>query len=796
MTKFAKKHLSRCVGLYLVGAVALGAGMAVYDMPSAYAFSDSAYQSINKNINRDNILGLSVGAYDTAKQEYEVTITREGGEKSILYMTQAQLGDGKLDLGKLEFDQRNDALNIDIPSDMQLTASGTLDNGANSPLNIKSDAKLTLEGDTTISGKIDVAAGKTLTVAADPDVGNVKLTGNDTIANNGKIVTEGADIKASIENKGQIDAGTGTKIEGTITNAGMISATGATIAGTVTNQGSLSLSGATVDGTITGEKGTVAVSGAVTGAGKIEAGSVKITENADLSGISNVTATHVEVADGKTVDLGANVKADTVKINGTGEGVTGSVNAGTVNVSESYDATKSGLELKTNANEAVNIVVDTKDSDTASAIATQVAGSIKANGNEGVKVVVSTKDGASNEITLETDASGKVTVDSVKDLEDKLANDKFENDPIKPVDPSGGLTPDQATLVAKAQSKAAYDVFAKDAKAQFITNEDLKNLQEIDAKLGNTTYYKDAMRNLQKVASPTVATRQSMQLLNGVSLGNVSDRLDSIRTARGHVGVYPAKDNVKGAMDDKTGNLWASIKHGDTDIDGDDVANVKYNYYQIGYDHQVGDSTYIGAFVGTTTGDVTVNGMKSDIDSAWDFGLYGTRLLPQGQYFNLVGKYGKMTNKFRTAEWDNKGYNVALEYGQKVQQPAGFTITPYVQLVYDHASDSTVSGVYVPMALDSSDAWSAKIGAKFENEDAHGNNIYGGIAYSKGIGGSYSSMVNDIRLPDVDNDLGVIFVNLGVQHKLSDSSYFDLRVEKEMLDYDGWNVQGVVNFAF
>lgn len=118
MTKFAKKHLSRCVGLYLVGAVAIGAGVAVYDMPSAYAFSDSAYNTINANINDPSVGGFSIVKNENPvnpNQYYKVIFAQTDQDNvSPVYMSEDALKDS-LELNRLDFDARgeNSPLNIE-----------------------------------------------------------------------------------------------------------------------------------------------------------------------------------------------------------------------------------------------------------------------------------------------------------------------------------------------------------------------------------------------------------------------------------------------------------------------------------------------------------------------------------------------------------------------------------------------------------------------------------------------------------------------------------------------------------
>lgn len=310
-------------------------------------------------------------------------------------------------------------------------------------------------------------------------------------------------------------------------------------------------------------------------------------------------------------------------------------------------------------------------------------------------------------------------------------------------------------------------------------------------------FHQQVVKTAMVGATPAVGAVQANYAVANVAINNVADRLNERRSEQpGYV--LRVSDNVKGAYDGKQSNLWASIKHGKTDIDNSDygTAKVDYTYYQLGYDHQVSDTFYLGGYIGGTTGDVETAGMSTDIDKAYDIGLYGTRLLPEGQYVNILGRYGKMTNKYRTMDWDTDSYGLTLEYGQKLQHAGGFTVTPYVQMSYGHMSSDTAMVGVNRLSMDDAKNLTTKIGAKFEEKDDDGNSVYGGLSYLWGMSGDYKMYMNGISLPKVENDLGVLTVNIGIKRRMGDTSYFNLALEKEMMDYDGWNVQGGLNFTF
>lgn len=164
MTKFAKKHLSRCVGLYLVGAVAIGAGVAVYDMPSAYAFSQTAYDTLNGNLYGST--GFTMVAEEkNGVAGYKLVFDGTGGN---VWVSAENVANETIDLNKLDLPTTTDPFNIALPEDgsVTLTASGNLDN-ADTPINIANSAELKLQSDTQIAGSISVANGSTLNVTTD-----------------------------------------------------------------------------------------------------------------------------------------------------------------------------------------------------------------------------------------------------------------------------------------------------------------------------------------------------------------------------------------------------------------------------------------------------------------------------------------------------------------------------------------------------------------------------------------------------------------------------------------------------
>ena len=227
-------------------------------------------------------------------------------------------------------------------------------------------------------------------------------------------------------------------------------------------------------------------------------------------------------------------------------------------------------------------------------------------------------------------------------------------------------------------------------------------------------------------AAPGVASARTATVVTNVMTANVTGRTSELR------GFASAVDEGRPAPD----NVWFQYKHTNMDVDNGDVygkSTVKTNNYQLGYDAKVGPNDYLGAYIGTTTGNVEFNAPavtdRTDIDNAYDFGIYGTHMLPSDQYIDYMIHTGKFDSKYNGVTWGTKDTGAMIGYGAKIAQNDRLTWNPYIQLAYDKVSvDSYMAGPNY-IASDDSNNWTAKLGINLL--DVSG--FYGGLAYSRGI---------------------------------------------------------------
>lgn len=290
-------------------------------------------------------------------------------------------------------------------------------------------------------------------------------------------------------------------------------------------------------------------------------------------------------------------------------------------------------------------------------------------------------------------------------------------------------------------------------------------------------------------AAPGVASARTATVVTNVMTANVTGRTSELR------GFASAVDEGRPAPD----NVWFQYKHTNMDVDNGDVygkSTVKTNNYQLGYDAKVGPNDYLGAYIGTTTGNVEFNAPavtdRTDIDNAYYFGIYGTHMLPSDQYIDYMIHTGKFDSKYNGVTWGTKDTGAMIGYGAKIAQNDRLTWNPYIQLAYDKVSvDSYMAGANY-IASDDSNNWTAKLGINLL--DVSG--FYGGLAYSRGLSGSYNAYINGVPMPSQDNNANVLYMSLGYRANMSRNVFLDLSMEKTFADYNGWTAAGKVNFYF
>ena len=721
---------------------------------------------------------------------------------------------------------------------LKLTGEGTVSN-----LNAQGDITVTASADTKLTNII-VADGKTLTTSGDIKAGSI--TGNGNVTANGALTVTKDISAASVEATGKITA---DKVTAGTVKAGSVDA--------VVNAESLELTDAvTVDNNTKAlNVGTLKTGGnlTVSDASKLTAGSIESAGNLELSDTTNTLSANnissdgtLTIANADNVAKGANITAKSgLTVND------GDLNAGSLSVNGELDAGGKTItadsivfgEKATITNDDTNIKADTVTIDTTKMDATNI-GKLKIEpkaegGTVNVKVVTSDGSAPSKDIqdAIKTAAGdNKVTVNVTSAEADKAqaaadeaiakadealkkaiplaaedANAIAQADPFTTKLPSASdiaavASPTEAQKkdleTAKGELKDAINKL--DTQIQSVSDaglkKDLENkkaeLENKKAGLSNEGLQAKAAELTAAVqqagktaAAPGVASARTATVVTNVMTANVTGRTSELR------GFASAVDEGRPAPD----NVWFQYKHTDMDVDNGDVygkSTVKTNNYQLGYDAKVGPNDYLGAYIGTTTGNVEFNAPavtdRTDIDNAYDFGIYGTHMLPSDQYIDYMIHTGKFDSKYKGVTWGTKDTGAMIGYGAKIAQNDRLTWNPYIQLAYDKVSvDGYMAGSNY-IASDDSNNWTAKLGINLL--DVSG--FYGGLAYSRGLSGSYNAYINGVPMPSQDNNANVLYMSLGYRANMSRNVFLDLSMEKTFADYNGWTAAGKVNFYF
>lgn len=723
---------------------------------------------------------------------------------------------------------------IDV-ADGKTVGTITVNDGTNGTLALTGTgtvSKLDAQGDITVSAtdttltEIAVAENKTLTTAGDIKAGKISGTGNVTA--NGALNVTGAITAKSVTAN---------------VTAGSLELTGSSV---------------TVDGSNTWEVGTLKTNGALTvsDASKLKANSIESTGDLKISDVKTaLTATNISSGGALTIANAGNVaEGANIKTEGGLTVTDGDLNAGSLSVNGELNAgdktiTADSIAFGKNATIAAantSIKADAVTIDTTSMTKENIAKLKIAPKAEGgtVNVKVVTDNGVLDEntrkaiedaadgadkvnigVTSEEAETAKKTADEAIAKADEALKQAIplaaeDADAIAKANPFTTKLPSASDIAAVASptkdqlqsldaAKGDLNTAITELDKQIEAAKSAKNepsQKDLEAKKADLTSKLNGLSNegLQAkaaeltaavqqagktAAAPGVASARTATVVTNVMTANVTGRTSELR------GFASAVDEGRPAPD----NVWFQYKHTNMDVDNGDVygkSTVKTNNYQLGYDAKVGPNDYLGAYIGTTTGNVEFNAPavtdRTDIDNAYDFGIYGTHMLPSDQYIDYMIHTGKFDSKYKGVTWGTKDTGAMIGYGAKIAQNDRLTWNPYIQLAYDKVSvDGYMAGPNY-IASDDSNNWTAKLGINLL--DVSG--FYGGLAYSRGLSGSYNAYINGVPMPSQDNNANVLYMSLGYRANMSRNVFLDLSMEKTFADYNGWTAAGKVNFYF
>lgn len=808
----SKKKLALLVGM----ALTVGTSMAVSPM-EAYAFTSVGYSEFMK------------GPEDSQAKQGIYTVTKYDGSKETFVDADKAVAAA---LESLAQDTENSAINFGLWKDISQN-----------------------EATDKIKAFKTALASEDITINAGKGISFAQSNGDQIVLFAGE--AENGSVKISEDGKVQVNSnmasvgvvGTSAKIEvADGATLGAVALTNDNVALTVSGAGNITAVGATNDCKISGETkinnlgvkgnltsdtslnadnvnagGNVDVTGDINGVnvvaiGKIKANSLTATGDVKAGGAleaENITAQgNLEVGGDLTAK---EVTANSVTLNGT---VTSSDGSGKITIKA--DSVTLGTTTATEDNIKKLSITPTTDGGTVNVKVVTTNGAlpdetiteaIKAAAGEDVTITATSeaaetaKNDAEKAVAKANEALEQVNEFATKDAAKIAQANPFTtklpsaSDIAAIANPSsdkmtaveGATTAleqaisDLEIAIGKANGNTVLQAELEDKKAELENKKAGLSTAGMQAKAAELTA---AVQQAGKTAAaPGVASARTATVVTNVMTANVTGRTSELR------GFASAVDEGRPAPD----NVWFQYKHTNMDVDNGDVygkSTVKTNNYQLGYDAKVGPNDYLGAYIGTTTGNVEFNAPavtdRTDIDNAYDFGIYGTHMLPSDQYIDYMIHTGKFDSKYNGVTWGTKDTGAMIGYGAKIAQNDRLTWNPYIQLAYDKVSvDSYMAGANY-IASDDSNNWTAKLGINLL--DVSG--FYGGLAYSRGLSGSYNAYINGVPMPSQDNNANVLYMSLGYRANMSRNVFLDLSMEKTFADYNGWTAAGKVNFYF
>ena len=725
------------------------------------AINFELWKDISNNVATDKIT-----AFKTALASKDMTINagkkigfvQSNGDQVVLSAGKAESGSVNISAeGNVTVKSNMDSVGV-IGSSANIEVADGATLGAVALLN--EDVTLTVSGAGNITA---VGATKDCKISGETKINNLGVNGN--LTSDTSLNADNVNAGGNVEVNGDINSvnfvATGKIKANSLTAAGDVKAGGALEAENITAQGNLAVGGGLKAKEVTAN--SVTLNGTVTNSD----GSGKITIKADSVTLGTATATAENI---NNLSITPNTKGGTVNV----KVVTSNGALPDETITKAIKTAAGGAEVKIGA---TSEAAETAKADAEKAVADADKALEQVNEFAAKDVAeIAQANPFTTKLPSASDIAAIANPSSAKMAAVEGATTALEkaiSDLEKAITNASGNTDLQAELENK---KADLE-----RKVEGLSNESLQ------AKAAELTA---AVQQAGKTAAaPGVASARTAAVVTNVMTANVTGRTSELR------GFASAVDEGRPAPD----NVWFQYNHTNMDVDNGDVyvkSTVKTNNYQLGYDAKVGPNDYLGTYIGTTTGNVEFNAPavtdRTDIDNAYDFGIYGTHMLPSDQYIDYMIHTGKFDSKYNGVTWGTKDTGAMIGYGAKIAQNDRLTWNPYIQLAYDKVSvDSYMAGASY-IASDDSNNWTARLGINLL--DVSG--FYGGLAYSRGLSGSYNAYINGVPMPSQDNNANVLYMSLGYRANMSRNVFLDLSMEKTFADYNGWTAAGKVNFYF
>lgn len=279
----------------------------------------------------------------------------------------------------------------------------------------------------------------------------------------------------------------------------------------------------------------------------------------------------------------------------------------------------------------------------------------------------------------------------------------------------------------------------------------------------------------------TVAVGQLTTKKNPFSYGVSDTNALSLMTWRAEMNDMNKR---MGELRDSKGEhgIWARMVRGRTEYGS--VSN-QYNQYQLGYDRTLGtENTWtLGGAVTYTEGD-SAYGAGSAENKHTGFALYGSKLNGDGSFLDLIAKYARLDDDYKTI-WGNgsgdaNGFSVSAEYGKRFTQDTGFWVEPQAELIYGRVSSMSYHLGDISVDQDGINSLVGRLGFSLGKNIKKGN-VYARASYLYDFDGDTSVHFTDGgSLRTLKQDLGGGWweVGIGTNLNLSDIAHFYFDIEK------------------
>ena len=516
-------------------------------------------------------------------------------------------------------------------------------------------------------------------------------------------------------------------------------------------------------------------------------GDVHVTSNIKLTGTpkDGKTDARIEINDGKSVQidqLTSTAAKGLVQVNGTG-----SVKLGSIDAQQGRMVLQTnGRETQKGSYELQNIHVGENASFEMCVYGTnspaEITGQIQAYLDKGAKIDfggMHAKDWKPDKINVAADSLTVHIADASSDNKVYISDQSriLQQPSYVAVVADGSNNTGNATKDLQAIS----NVVEVTTQTEGSTANTSKPASGVKVTQEASRIFDEASGVVETKENGTVAVGQLTTKKNPFSYGVSDTNALSLMTWRAEMNDMNKR---MGELRDSKGEhgIWARMVRGRTEYGS--VSN-QYNQYQLGYDRTLGtENTWtLGGAVTYTEGD-SAYGAGSAENKHTGFALYGSKLNGDGSFLDLIAKYARLDDDYKTI-WGNgsgdaNGFSVSAEYGKRFTQDTGFWVEPQAELTYGRVSSMSYHLGDISVDQDGINSLVGRLGFSLGKNIKKGN-VYARASYLYDFDGDTSVHFTDGgSLRTLKQDLGGGWweVGIGTNLNLSDIAHFYFDIEK------------------